>query len=219
MSINSNTEKRLKMIQNGVGIIIFMAALMLLLTAILIFKENVQEPVPTIINDKEDEVLSELTLNPPPPTSPHLDIPLSAEEQEFVYKLLAFVEYDWLKPKHIYAIMDVESDFRKEIQSKTNDFGIMQINGPYYTFYQEYNRKPYKIYNTDLNNWFDFKTNVITGVNALGWWYEQAEKTLSDPDITDVLSMYNQGYIYLETHNKTYANKVMKEVKKYGQEK
>src|SRR5690606_9641498 len=56
---------------------------------------------------------------------PYYDIPLSKELQEYTYKKCqeSMVPYEL-----VLAIMKVESNYKSDLISRTNDYGLMQIN-------------------------------------------------------------------------------------------
>lgn len=54
-----------------------------------------------------------------------LDVPMSEEEQEFVFYLSEGYNIDFTL---VMALIQHESSFRADVISKTNDYGLMQIN-------------------------------------------------------------------------------------------
>lgn len=203
-------RKRNKLRRDITQLIILQIVFILL---ILYIAQGIEEPVkkPEI---KKNQTSTGMVLSPPPPSSPPLyDVPLSSEEQQFVIELAA--KYDF-NPKMIFAMMSVESNYHKKVRSKTNDLGIMQVNEKYYQFYVNYDPEPYKLYNAPKNNYYDFKTNVITGINALRFWRDEIKKEKFLGDVNKkMLNCYNQGYKAF-TKPKGYANQVIKEVNQIG---
>ncbi len=76
--------------------------------------------IPVLITIEEPE--EEPT---PEPTFEKYDIPLSEDLQKYV---IVQSETVGLDPKLVLAVMKVESNFKSNLISKTNDYGLMQIN-------------------------------------------------------------------------------------------
>lgn len=73
--------------------------------------------------EAQSDTQSEAT--PPKPTYTYYDIPLADELQEYTQDLCR--EYG-VSYELTLALMSAETDYRTNIISKTNDYGIMQIN-------------------------------------------------------------------------------------------
>lgn len=103
------------------------------------------------------------------------DIPLSTELQEFTYKLC--IEND-LNYEMVLAIMDKESDYREEIISSTNDYGIMQINKVNHAWLAD---------TLNIDNLLDAEQNILAGIYML----KDLKTKYEDPH--KVLMAYNMG--------------------------
>lgn len=88
------------------------------------------------------------------------DIPLGDDLQEYIYTLCD--DYD-IAYAYIIAIIDIESKFKSDVVSVTNDYGLMQIN--------QVNHKG----NRDYLNPYDNVREGIEMIAALAQKYEDAE--------------------------------------------
>ena len=70
-------------------------------------------------------VLTPETVIDTEPVTVYFDVPLSKELQDYIRNLCD--EYG-IPIELVIAIIDVESTFRANVVSKTNDYGLMQIN-------------------------------------------------------------------------------------------
>jgi soluble lytic murein transglycosylase-like protein len=129
-----------------------------------------------------------------------MNIPLSAEQQQFVQELC---KDSIFTPTLLYTIMSVESQFNINATSKGNDIGIMQIHKTYFDFYVSQNEYRFELFNADPTQHYNFKTNVITGLNAL----EYIARIYNTTNFREILAHYNGG----NTPNYEYADKVLKE--------
>lgn len=84
-----------------------------------------------------------------------LDIPLTETQQKNIYSICQEYEVDY--PLTI-AIIETESNFNEKIISKSNDYGLMQIN----KINHKWLKKELKI-----KNFLNYKDNVRAGVYIL----------------------------------------------------
>lgn len=137
------------------------------------------EPIPTI---------AAMTITPYPTPEPEpepvedpepqvriYDIPLSPELQEYTFRLC---EENGLDYEMVLALMDQESDYREKVISKTNDYGIMQINEVNHEWLKE---------ELGIDDFLEAKQNIRAGIRIL------AELTAKYEDPHLVLMAYNCG--------------------------
>lgn len=121
--------------------------------------------VPTYDSSKLPEV-EEIT---------YYDIPLSNSLQRFIYEVCADEE---VPVSLVVALIDHESKFNPEVVSKTDDYGLMQIN----TINHEQLEEQYRA--ADM---LDPYQNVFCGIKILGSYIEKYE------DLSYALMAYNMG--------------------------
>lgn len=78
----------------------------------------------------------------------------------------------------VLAVMDQESDYREKVISKTNDYGIMQINKVNHEWLKE---------ELGIDDFLDAEQNILAGIRMLSELTEKYE----DPH--QVLMAYNCG--------------------------
>lgn len=106
----------------------------------------------------------------------YFDVPLSHSLQRFIYEVCA----DENVPiTLIYAMIEHESQFDPEIISKTDDYGLMQINAVNHTWLNEEYR---------CADMLDPYQNVFCGVKIIGSYVNRY-----DGDLTKALMAYNMG--------------------------
>lgn len=106
----------------------------------------------------------------------YFDVPLSHSLQRFIYEVCA----DENVPiTLIYAMIEHESQFDPEIISKTDDYGLMQINAVNHTWLNEEYR---------CADVLDPYQNVFCGVKIIGSYVNRY-----DGDLTKALMAYNMG--------------------------
>jgi soluble lytic murein transglycosylase-like protein len=103
------------------------------------------------------------------------DIPLSESLQVFTYYLC---KQNDLNYELVLAIMEQESDYRETVISKTNDYGIMQINAVNHDWLSEV---------LDINDFLDAEQNIKAGIYIL------KDLTTRYEDPHQVLMAYNMG--------------------------
>jgi hypothetical protein len=103
------------------------------------------------------------------------DIPLSPELQKYTFRLC---EENGLDYEMVLALMDQESDYREKVISKTNDYGIMQINEINHEWLKE---------ELGIDDFLEAEQNILAGIRILAELTEKYE----DPHL--VLMAYNCG--------------------------
>jgi len=162
--------------------------------------EPTYEPILETVNETIN-IVENITSN-----KDYYDIPISNEDQDFIKEVC---EYYNFSEELIYKIMYVESRFDKDIISKTNAHGIMQINYLYYKSYV-YN------YNDDFNyiyedgfDIYNIKHNALIGIRQLSYWRDVCSGRGYN-NIESILQCYNRGFKYFNnTTNTNYADKVI----------
>ena len=112
---------------------------------------------------------------PVEPTARIYDIPLSKELQEYTFTLCEENDLDY---ELILAIMEQESDYQERAISKTNDYGIMQINKANHRWLHE---------KLGIDNFLDAEQNIQAGI------YMLTDLTHSYGNTHKVLMAYNTG--------------------------
>lgn len=131
--------------------------------------------------------------------------PAAAYEKQYYNITLSrdlqdFIETVYPKdPALIISICYVESGFKVNAYSKTNDMGLMQINKKYWNYYYSLDTSLIEKYDLP-NDPYNPKTNIIVGINALNYWAKTSGST------TEMLSKYNQGHKAFQSN---YANKIL----------
>lgn len=106
----------------------------------------------------------------------YFDVPLSHSLQRFIYEVCADEN---VPVTLIYAMIEHESRFDPEIISKTDDYGLMQINAVNHTWLNEEYR---------CADMLDPYQNVFCGVKIIGAYVNRY-----DGDLTKALMAYNMG--------------------------
>ncbi len=106
----------------------------------------------------------------------YFDVPLSHSLQRFIYEVCADEN---VPVTLIYAMIEHESQFNPEIISKTDDYGLMQINAVNHTWLNEEYR---------CADMLDPYQNVFCGVKIIGSYVNRY-----DGDLTKALMAYNMG--------------------------
>lgn len=87
--------------------------------------ETVEVPATTEVVIETEEILAESETEADIDETPYLDIPLEHDLQKYIYELSSAEEVEFAL---VIAMIDIESDFDADCISKTNDYGLMQIN-------------------------------------------------------------------------------------------
>ena len=116
---------------------------------------------------------------PTPETAPqpsYYDVPLSHELQDVVFRE---AERWGVPPALLLAMMDQESDYRTDIISSTDDYGIMQINAINHPRLRE---------ELGITDFMDPEQSITCGAYMIG---ELLDKY--DGDLHHALTAYNRG--------------------------
>lgn len=105
----------------------------------------------------------------------YYDIKLSKSKQDYVRKMCSKYNVSF---ELVLAVMKVESGYNEKAKSKTNDYGIMQINKGNHSFLRK---------KLGMSNFLDFRQNTEAGV------YMLSRYTAKHADIHKVLMCYNLG--------------------------
>lgn len=128
-----------------------------------------------------------------------LDVPLKKETQEFIYCLSYGYNIDF---SLVMALIETESGFNVEAVSRTNDYGLMQINQANHEWLKE---------RLSITDFLDAKQNIRAGVFVLRKLFEQ-----NGGDVNKVLMAYNLGQAGAEKlwkqgiHSTEYSEKIIK---------
>ena len=126
-----------------------------------------KEPEPTITAAR---ITQEPTATPTPePAARIYDIPLAKELQEYTFNLCQENNLDY---EFTLAVMEQESDYQEKAISKTNDYGIMQINKINHEWLSE---------ELGIDDFLDAEQNILAGVKMLSdliTKYEDPHKAL-----------------------------------------
>lgn len=142
------------------------------------------EPVHIQQLEPEPTIAAMMVITPSPTPEPEedpepqvrfYDIPLSRELQEYTFRLC---EENGLDYEMVLALMDQESDYREKAISKTNDYGIMQINEVNHEWLKE---------ELGIDDFLEAEQNILAGIRILAELTEKYE----DPHL--VLMAYNCG--------------------------
>lgn len=146
----------------------------------------------------------EVTTSPIPttvePIEPYYDCPLNHDVQDYIRDLC---EKNNIPMSLVIAIIDVESSFRPNAVSKTNDYGLMQINKCNHKWLE----KQYGI-----TNFFDPYENIFCGITILSQKYggvQSLDKTLMayNLGLTKATKLWSEG-IYQTSYSKKVLSKM-----------
>lgn len=130
-----------------------------------------------------------------------------------IWEWLDFLaERNNLDPIMLRAIINIESGGDPNAVSRTQDYGLMQINEKYFEFY--YYRTPeFNLEYEIPDDILDPYANISAGVNALTYFRDYLSETQYNSQ-NDYLNCYNRGFQYLKDLNQNYADKVIAEMEK-----
>lgn len=137
---------------------------------------KVQVKTKTVVKTEKVEVPVEKDELPDVKNIKYLDIPLSHSLQEYITELCADEN---IPVSLIYALIEQESGFNPEVVSKTDDYGLMQINK------LNHDRLTKKYKTVDFLNPYQ---NVYCGVKTIGTLVKD-----NDGDYGKALMSYNLG--------------------------
>ena len=130
---------------------------------------------PPVCDDDEIEPAELAESIDPLQWEPLYDVPLEYELQLYIYTLCNEFQ---VPLELVYAIIMVESDFQPALISKTNDYGLMQINKCNHEWlHDKYN----------ITDFLDPYQNVLCGISILATYYHKYE------DLNRALMAYNMG--------------------------
>lgn len=132
-----------------------------------------EEIVPPSIAPVVETVYVEPMQTPDPRI--YFDVPLSTELQDYIRKVC---EDRNVPMALIIAMIQAESNFQADVISKTNDYGLMQINISNHTWLS-------RLYG--VSNFLDPFSNVYCGINMLGDLMGQFSTT------EEAVIAYNKG--------------------------
>lgn len=141
------------------------------------------------------------------PVTVYFDVPLSKELQDYIRNLCD--EYG-VPIELVIAVIDVESTFRADVVSETNDYGLMQINKCNHEWLTD------KLGVTDF---LDPYQNINSGVHILSGHLE-----VTNGDIELALMRYNNGATGAKKlwdkgiYSTAYTQKVMTAYESYKEE-
>lgn len=110
------------------------------------------------------------------PTVEYFDVPLSKELQDYIYSVCDTYN---VPCELVYGMIEVESGFRADVISATDDYGLMQINICNHEWLCE---------ELNIVNLLDPKQNILAGVYIISSHLEA-----TDGDISLALMRYNCG--------------------------
>lgn len=132
-------------------------------------------PIDNVNVEVEEVIVSENIVGQQVITIEYRDIPLDKEFQEFVINQS---EYMGVPEDVVFAVMEVESGFKHDVVSRTNDYGLMQINRINHAEME-------RLFGYD--NMLDPHQNVVSGIYILSTLYNKYETD------EQVLMAYNMG--------------------------
>lgn len=123
-----------------------------------------------------DPIVPDIEINPPIVEKVYYDVPLDHDLQDYIRGLC---EEKNVPMGLVIAMIKIESSFRPNVISGTNDYGLMQIN----TINHEWLSETYGI-----SDFLDPYQNVFCGITIIAGHLEK-----TDGDITLALMRYNLG--------------------------
>lgn len=136
----------------------------------------------------------------------YYNVPLDTETQDYI---LEIAKKYGVRPELILAVIDVESSFREDVISKTNDYGLMGIN---ICNHDEMRMK------LGITDFLDAKQNIHCGVHILSSHLKYTgsiEKALMcyNCGVTGARRLWKRGIV-----STRYSRKVMEKYEKYVME-
>ena len=174
----ATTEKATRKVNRRKIVKAEVAILFLLLVGIGFFIGRITAPakVETVTVTETVEVPATSTEELPEPLEiTYYNVPLSHGLQEYIYELC---EEEHVPMSLIIAMIDHESRFNPEAISRTNDYGLMQINEVNHESLEERYR---------CADMFNPYQNVFCGIKVIGSYIE------TYGDYTKALMAYNMG--------------------------
>lgn len=137
------------------------------------------------------------------PKETYYDCPLSHDVQDYIRTMC---EKNDIPMSLVIAIIDVESSFREDAVSPTNDYGLMQINeSNHYWLTEEYG----------ITDFFDPYENIFCGITILSQEYggeQSLDKTLMayNLGLANAMELWNEGI-----YQTSYSMKVLSKMEVY----
>lgn len=125
------------------------------------------EPEPEVLEEPEPEVFQPEIYN----------IPLAEDLQLYTYNLCEEYEITLHYPL-VLAVMGHESRYDEKVISRTNDYGLMQINKVNHTWLKE---------QLGITDFLDAKQNILAGVHMLSTYLHKYDT------VNEALMAYNMG--------------------------
>lgn len=160
-----------------IATILLFAGKNMLDTSVLSKEAGTMKGWPAVMQQsKEEKTCEGATIRLEPETATRIyDIPLSRKLQNYTFYLCKENGLDY---EMLLAIMDQESDYRERVISKTNDYGIMQINKTNHGWLEK---------ELGITDFLDPEQNIRAGVRMI------AGLTGKYQDPHQVLMAYNLG--------------------------
>lgn len=171
-----------------IGTVIVVLVLVIELSIGVHFMSNAEEnPAATIQNSEATTMMvKETDGSEKPENRAYFEVPLARKLQDYIFDQCEIYTID---PALVIALIHVESCFISNAESKTNDFGLMQIN----SFNNEWLRETLGV--TDM---LDPYQNVQAGIYILNSCHKSVERNF--PDVAGeqklhmILMSYNMGF-------------------------
>lgn len=166
---------------------------------------KVEEPdIPVYIPDTETNSPVKASVPEVTETKKYYNVSLSTDIQDYIFQLC---EENNIDPVLIFAMVETESRFNSNCVSRTNDYGLMQINKCNHNWLK-------KQYGVD--NFLDLKQNLLCGISMM-----EAHLKNNNGDWVRALMCYNQGTTGARKswargiYETSYTRKVMSNTIKY----
>lgn len=136
---------------------------------------STEEAISEYITDAPQTEEVPQTQEPSPTTPVYYDCPLSHDLQDYIREQC---ERQGISMSLVIALIEVESSFRADVISQSDDYGLMQINVINHGWlYEEYG----------ITDFLDPYNNILCGITILSQHYERYG------DETKALMAYNMG--------------------------
>lgn len=161
----------------------------------------------TTLPIKSTVLIQESTVDTTEPQPKYYDCPLSNDLQDYIRELCSDKD---VPMSLVIAMIEVESSFRPNIISKSNDYGLMQINKINHEVMSE---------KYGITDFLDPYQNVFCGITIIA---EHLEKT--DGDVALALMRYNCGATGAKRlwdkgiYSTSYTEKIMTAMEEYENE-
>jgi soluble lytic murein transglycosylase-like protein len=126
------------------------------------------------------------------------------------YILTVAIENNY-RPEMLFGIIETESEWKLNLVSSTNDYGLCQINQSNLKYYKPLIINKYGSF--DVFNPYMNIDMMIMNLNEFRYLYQK--KFNSDPTEASLLLAYNSGNIRQNYSGNTYTNKVLNNTVQY----